>query len=173
MQYSFSDWNKQSGTLPVTWKSQDYVDSTSWYLHGVPNKGFTADDNSYEIYQNNIGVLIPEKVLPVFEEVKLYFDLENCVVDLSKYTPGMILPWHHDDYPTYSKNMNVQDLDNIVRIIVFLHDPEPGQQLWIDDKLCTGKAGSWFSWTGKTKHMAANLSLSDRYVIQLTGVVKN
>ena len=41
----------------------------------------------------------------------------------------------------------------------------------IGDKFCSGPKGSWFSWQGSTKHMAANLGETDRYVIQLTGWV--
>jgi len=171
MKYSFNNWNNQFGTIPVTWNKLDYTERTTWRNHGNKNKGFTTYDDNRKIYDKNIGVLVPNELLPVFD-VRDYFDLDNLVFDLSKYTPGMILPWHHDDYPTYAKNMGVQDLDSIVRIIVFLHDPAPGQQLWIKDRYCTGAAGSWFAWTGKTKHMAANLSEVDRYVIQLTGINK-
>ena len=88
----------------------------------------------------------------------------------AKYTPGLILPWHKDNYPTYARNKKA-DVDRIVRIMVFLHDPAPGHQLWIEDKFCTGPIGSWFSWHGATKHMAANLGEIDRYVIQITGWV--
>jgi hypothetical protein len=171
MKYSFSNWEKRSGTIPVTWTEDDYTTNTSWRTHGDKNKGFTAYGNAHDIYNNNIGVLIPNNLLDVFD-VRTYFDLENQVFDLSKYTPGMILPWHQDDYPTYSKNMAVNDINNIVRIIVFLHNPAPGHQLWINDRLCNGPAGSWYAWTGTTKHMAANLGEIDRYVIQITGTIK-
>ena len=97
------------------------------------------------------------------------FDLKELVYAFNKYPPGMILPWHKDNYPTYAKNKNATAND-IVRIMVFLHDPAPGHQLWIEDKFCNGPAGSWFSWKGPTKHMAANLGEVDRYVIQLTGI---
>lgn len=171
MKYTFEDWNNQSGTIPVTWDALDYTERTSWKEHGNKNKGFTTYADNRKVYDKNINVLIPNELLPIFD-VRDYFNLNNLVYDLSKYTPGMILPWHHDDYPTYAKNMKVQDLNNIVRIIVFLHNPAPGHQLWIENKLCTGSAGSWFSWTGKTRHMAANLGEIDRYVIQLTGIKK-
>lgn len=173
MRYKFENWNKKSGTIPVTWTISDYTVKTDWFQHPGSNNGFDADRNLLEIYSQNIGVMIPQKVPSIFDTIKSYFDLENIVLDLSKYRPGMILPWHKDTYPTYSKNMNIDDTNNIVRIIVFLHDANPGEQLWIEEKFCTGQAGCWFSWTGKTEHMAANLGKSDRYVIQLTGVMKN
>jgi len=167
MKYSYIDWNRKYGTVPVIWTADDYK-NTEWLRH-QGNGGFNSYDENYDIYSKNIGVLIPKKVLPVFEKVKEYFDLDDIVCDLSKYNPGMLLPWHTDTYPTYSKNMNITNKNKIVRIIIFLHDSLPGQQLWIEDMFCFGKAGSWFSWAGDTKHMAANLGENDRYVIQLTG----
>jgi len=170
MQYRFRDWHDQQGTVPVTWNSSDYEQHTVWYQPKMSGGFSTSPDNEI-IYGTNIAVMVPRAVLPVFSNVTGYFDLKNIVCDLSKYTPGMILPWHTDNYPTYSRNMNIADKNLIVRIIVFLHDPMPGHQLWIKDHLCSGKAGSWFSWVGDTKHMAANLGESDRYVIQITGHV--
>ena len=70
----------------------------------------------------------------------------------------------------YAKNKGAE-VDRIVRVMIFLHSPQPGHQLWIEDKYCTGPAGTWFSWQGATKHMAANLGETDRYVIQITGWV--
>jgi hypothetical protein len=168
MKYSFDNWNHRTGTIPVEWTAADYTENTEWYQHNG-GKGFTTTEKNHEIYSSNIGVLIPTNVLPVFGKVVEYFDLKDIVCDLSKYAPGMMLPWHFDTYPTYSKNMNVADKNKIVRIIVFLHDSQPGHQLWVEDRLCAGPAGTWFSWAGATKHMAANLGETDRYVIQITG----
>ena len=98
----------------------------------------------------------------------LQFNLDDSGYAFAKYTPGLILPWHKDNYPTYARNKKA-NVEEIVRIMVFLHDPAPGHQLWIEDRYCTGPAGTWFSWQGATKHMAANLGETDRYVIQITG----
>ena len=83
---------------------------------------------------------------------------------------GQVLPWHTDGYLTFIKNKQVQDKSRIVRIIVFLVDSEPGHQLWIGNKLCTGDAGSYFGWEYDTEHMAANLGKQDRYTLQITGL---
>ena len=106
----------------------------------------------------------------MFGYVLDYFDLQDSVYAFAKYTPGMILPWHRDNYPTYAKNKKAK-VEDIVRVMIFLHDQSPGHQLWIEDKMCNGDSGSWFSWQGATKHMAANLGETDRYVIQITGIV--
>ena len=42
--------------------------------------------------------------------------------------------------------------------------------IWIKDKLCYAKAGSYFGWKNQVNHMATNLSEKDRYVLQITGL---
>ena len=53
---------------------------------------------------------------------------------------------------------------------MFLHEQKAGHQLWIQDKICTGPAGSYFGWGKDVEHMAANLGNEDRYILQITGV---
>ena len=62
------------------------------------------------------------------------------------------------------------DQDEIIRIIVFLHEQKAGHQLWIEDKVCVGPAGSYFGWGKGIEHMAANLGSEDRYILQVTGI---
>ena len=173
MKYSYSDWNGKSGTIPVFWNNDNYIDA-GWYRHPDRTHGFSTDSVNYKTYGDNIGVLIPsdEKLDPVFEKAFDFFDLDELVFSLSKYRPGMILPWHRDNYPTYSRNKGIVEPEGIVRIMVFLEDAAPGHQLWIEDKFCTGPAGSWFAWQGRAKHMAANLGEVDRYVLQITGLTR-
>lgn len=183
MKYSFSDWNHKSGTLPVHWKDSDY-ENLKWHLHkklqsGDITNGYATEKSNIEIYKDQIGLLVPEfsvgdkAVIPkqvdaIFGYIINSFDLSDSIYTFNKYTPGMILPWHTDTYPTYSKNNNA-NIKQIVRVIVFLHDPAPGQQLWIGEKLCIGQKGTWHSWQGATRHMAANLGETPRYTIQITG----
>jgi len=179
--YSYSDWNNRRGTIPVQWKANDYVD-LPWFEHPDKRQGFTTAEENYGIYKERVGclipkfekvgkgVFIPDEVENVFGYVLSFFDIKDSVYAFAKYKPGLILPWHKDNYPTYARNKNAK-VEDIVRIMIFMHDPAPGHQLWIEDRFCTGPAGSWFSWQGSTKHMAANLGESDRYVIQITGQV--
>jgi len=171
MKYSYSDWNGKKGTVPVIWQEEDYIHS-GWYRHPDKTHGFTTESKNYEIYGDNLGVFVPQHMSDVFERLFAFFDLNDLVFSLSKYEPGMILPWHKDNYPTYSRNKKANPRD-VVRVMVFLHDSAPGHQLWIEDKFCFGSAGDWYSWQGNTKHMAANLAEVDRYVIQITGTNPN
>jgi len=179
MMYSHSDWNHKKGTIPVHWKPGDY-EHLPWYEHPDKRQGFTTRKENYDIYGERVGclipkfeevgkgVFIPDGTSKIFGYVLSQFDLDDSVYAFAKYTPGLILPWHKDNYPTYARNKKAE-VEDIVRIMVFLHDPAPGHQLWIEDQYCSGPAGSWFSWQGATKHMAANLGETDRYVIQITG----
>lgn len=172
MRYSYSDWNNKKGTIPVFWNKEHYEDS-GWYRHPDKTHGFSTQDENYKIYGDNLGVYIPDddKVDNIFAKAFDFFDLDELVFSLSMYKPGMILPWHRDNYPTYSKNKGIVEPEGIVRIMVFLEDPAPGHQLWIEDKLCAGPAGSWYAWQGRAKHMAANIGETNRYVLQLTGIL--
>ena len=181
MKYTYSDWNHKQGTLPVNWKAKDY-ESLPWYENPDKNQGFTTAEENYSIYKERVGCLIPkfeqvgkgvfvpDDVDKIFGYVIDFFDLTDTVYAFAKYTPGLILPWHKDNYPTYARNKKAE-VEDIVRIMVFLHDPSPGHQLWIEDQYCTGTAGTWFSWQGPTKHMAANQGETDRYMIQITGKI--
>jgi hypothetical protein len=172
MKYSYSDWNGKKGTIPVFWNKEHYIDS-GWYIHPDKTHGFSTDDQNYKIYGDNLGVYIPETLNPIFEQAFDFFNLDEIVFSLSMYKPGMILPWHRDNYPTYSRNKGIVQPEGIVRIMVLLEDAAPGHQLWIENKMCSGVAGSWFAWQGRAKHMAANLGEVDRYMMQITGLAKS
>ena len=173
--------------MPVTWDSDDYVEMPWVPLPPLPdgrsNEGFTTNTRSYEIYAERIsawtpewqqsgqGADVPTDVAATFGGVLSWFHLDSMIYSFGKYTPGQILPWHRDNYPTYMRRHGVKYVSKIVRVIVLLHDSQPGQQLWVGDDMCRGPAGSWFSWQGRQTHMAANLSETDRYMMQITGVV--
>ena len=180
MKYSYPNWNNKQGTIPVNWTETDYT-TLPWRIYKPYEKqGFTTQEENYTIYDKRVGcmkphfeqvgkgVFIPEDVDKIFGYVLGHFELKDPIYAFAKYSPGLILPWHRDNYPTYSKNKNVKP-EEVVRIVLFLQNPAPGHQLWIEDKHCTGPAGTWFSWQGRTKHMSANLGETDRYVIQITG----
>lgn len=171
MKYSYSDWNGKTGTVPVFWNREHFLDA-GWYRHPDRTHGFSTEDENYKIYGDNLGVYIPDdsKMNPIFEKAFDFFDLKELVFSLSMYKPGMILPWHRDNYPTYSRNKKVADPSSVVRVMIFLEDSKPGHQLWIEDRLCYGPAGSWYAWQGRARHMATNVGEVNRYVLQLTGI---
>ena len=160
-----------NGKLPVTWVKKDYFYISDW---NTPKSLYHHADSSNitkKYYDGSSdGILICNKIPKTFKNLIKGFKLKNTVAAINKLMPGQVLPWHVDKYPTYIKRNNISENQQIIRIIVFLHDQEPGQQLWIGHNLCVGTAGTYFGWGRGVEHMAANLSKTPRYTLQITGV---
>lgn len=157
------------GNIPVIWDEQDYK-KLNWVLP-EPDKHEEKFNATVDITKYQVGVSMCYENLPkVLLDAGKMFELEKTVVAVNKLEPGQILPFHRDKFAAYKKRNNILDSDNIIRIIVFLHDQKAGHQLWINDEICLGNAGSYFGWLKDTEHMAANLGHEDRYIMQITGV---
>ena len=125
-----------------------------------------------KILNNNMVILlvfIYNDVPTIFIDIANRFGLKKSVVALNKMTPGQVLPWHVDKYPTYIKRNNISDNEQIMRIILFT---QSGTRTTIMDKRqpCVGLAGTYYGWGREVSHMAANLSVTTRYTLQITGV---
>jgi len=100
--------------------------------------------------------------------------IKNTAYCIHCMTPGNFLPTHSDLYGYYAQKNNIKNIQNIVRIIIFLDDSVPGQLLVIDDNCYTNyKKGDVAHWTGSTPHLTANLSEVNRYTLQITGTLVN
>ena len=155
------------GVIPVTWAEADYKNLT-WVTNKVHEEKFnaTVDTQNY-----NVGVYMCFENLPAkFYDAVKDLGLNKVVVAVNKLTPGQILPYHTDRYNTYKARNGITEQDEIIRIIVFLHEQKAGHQLWIEDKVCVGPAGSYLGWGKGVEHMAANLGSEDRYILQVTGI---
>ena len=86
---------------------------------------------------------------------------------------GTVLPTHSDLYLKYIELFNLQGLEHTIRrAIVFLEDWQPGHYAEYQDQAYVNwKAGSVIEWAHDTPHMAANLGLTPRYTLQITGHV--
>lgn len=86
---------------------------------------------------------------------------------------GTVLPTHGDLYLKYIELFNLQGQQhNIRRAVIFLEDWQPGHYAeYLDQAHINWKAGSIIEWPYDTPHMAANLGLTPRYTLQITGHV--
>lgn len=84
---------------------------------------------------------------------------------------GTVLPTHGDLYVKYIDLYDLQGQEHTLRrAIVFLEDWQPGHYFEGMGRAFTDwKAGSVVEWTYDTPHMAANLGLTPRYTLQVTG----
>ena len=159
------------GKIKKTWSAKDYK-KLKYHLGnaGKPFAKIGASKNTIENYKDTAGAYLCNDLPRKFTNIAESFGLEKTVVAMQKMKVGQILPWHTDTCSTYIKNNKVKNKNKIIRIIIFLEDSQPGHQLWIKDKLCSGDAGSYFGWKFGTKHMAANLGEKNRYTLQITGL---
>ena len=98
--------------------------------------------------------------------------VNNLALAINLFTPGQYLPMHKDLYQKYSRAFNISSTNSIIRIILMLEDNCPGQVLQIEKRaIADWKAGEWFGWSGNDAHAFYNLSMSDRYAVQITGTI--
>ena len=78
MKYSYSDWNGKTGTIPVFWNKEHYLNA-GWYRHPDRTHGFSTEDTNYKIYGDNLGVYIPKTLDSAFEQAFDFFNLDEIV----------------------------------------------------------------------------------------------
>lgn len=142
--------------------NQDTVDDQ--YLNQYLDAGHSRDQMTiYNYFEPNV---MPSSVA----YIKSKFNYDNLTAAVNLIRPGQYLPRHSDIYARWKHIHNHTDIETIVRIIVMLEAAEPGQVLEVGSMTYSNwRAGDWFSWMGATPHAIYNMSLKDRYAIQLTG----
>jgi hypothetical protein len=90
-----------------------------------------------------------------------------------KMNTGTVLPTHSDLYLKYIDLFGLKGQEHTIRrAIVFLEDWHSGHYFEALGRPYTDwKAGATVEWTYNTPHMAANLGLTPRYTLQVTGHV--
>jgi hypothetical protein len=79
---------------------------------------------------------------------------------------------HSDTYTKFREIYNVPPSATVVRTIVFLEDWDSGHYMEMNGHPVIGwRAGDWVSWHDDFLHLAANMGRTDRYTLQLTGMV--
>jgi len=84
---------------------------------------------------------------------------------------GTVMPVHSDLYRRYVEVFDLQGQEtSIRRALVLLEDWKPGHYLEVDSKpYVNWLAGDTVEWVYDTPHMAANIGLTPRYTLQITG----
>lgn len=132
------------------------------------SKGHTKENMFIFKYSepNPMPSVIKDYIFPNFS----YLNNLTCAVNLFK--PANYLPYHSDSYFRYKQLFNITD-EVIVRSVIMLEDWEPGQIILVGKKSYSGwVAGDCFSWENYEMHSFYNMSLVDRYALQITGTLK-
>ena len=157
--------------IPIEWnkKHQDleYVSN-----NGTAWKG-PEDFNAPNIKMGAHKVEEPYEWMRCVTDVIDTLPIKNVLYAFNHFEPNSFLPMHSDLYGYYAKTYNIKDLNNIVRLIIFLDDGEPGQLLIIENNcIMNYNKGDVAYWYGRTPHLAANLCDVDRYTLQITGTLE-
>lgn len=161
------------GNIPVIWDSgyKDFefvkqplmeTEITNWRSLGYYHESFS-------------GMMYDSKN-PMPEWVSKAADLiglENCGFVFYKMSTLDIMPNHVDHFNTYTSIFKV-DRDDVYRALLFLEDWKSGQYLEVDGKMLSSwKAGDYVIWHADVDHASANIGVSDRYALQITGTLIN
>jgi hypothetical protein len=85
--------------------------------------------------------------------------------------PGCVLPNHSDLYVRFKQIHNITNDNSIYRAVIMLEDWQSGHYFEIDGHPCTKWiAGDTFIWQSDVNHLAANVGMTNRYTLQITGV---
>lgn len=150
-----------------------------------PERRQFRDDETVErwkalghLYVNYTGMLREGyRGLPQWcNDIHKFFDesmeISDSAISIYCMPPGTIMPEHRDMYHRYAKLNDIDDINKICRIVVFLDDWKSGHYFEIDDcPLVNWKSGDYCVWYGDTPHIAANIGRENRYTIQITARV--
>jgi hypothetical protein len=160
--------------VPAFWddefKRLEYVNETfndsesveRWLAQGFANQ-FTGDMCDMRRAQPSWN----KTVIEVFEQM----GWQDIGTSYYRMMPGTILPTHQDLYKKYIDLFGLQGQEHsIYRAVIFLEDWQPGHYLEAMDRpIVKWRAGDVVEWVYDTPHMAANMGLTPRYTLQVTG----
>ena len=139
----------------------DTVTQKIWEDRGFLNQRFTGD--LYDMRQ-------PEPTWMAY--FRHWLPLRYFSWSVYRMTPGTVLPEHSDTYGKFREIYDVTPDAVIRRYVIFLEDWQSGHYCEIDDApVVNWTQGKGVFWNGDTPHIAANIGRTDRYTLQITGVI--
>jgi hypothetical protein len=99
------------------------------------------------------------------------FKFEHLSWSFYKMAPGTILPEHVDIFTKFKQLYDTKG-KTIVRSLMMMEDWKPGHYLDINGVASTNwKAGDYYTWEEDCPHTAANIGITNRYTLQITGLI--
>jgi hypothetical protein len=107
--------------------------------------------------------------------INIYSEMgwRNIGTSYYRMDTGTVLPRHSDLYVKYIKLFDLKGQEHrIRRAIVFLEDWQSGHYAeCAEEPIVNWSAGNIIEWQYDVPHLAANLGLTPRYTLQITGHV--
>lgn len=154
-------WNKYKNLPYINESFNDPKTLASWHILGFKQEKFTGD--IYDMRQREPNWM---------SEVQKQFTWAHFSWALYRMTPGCTLPEHSDTYSKYKKIYDIKQSNLIHRAIIFLEDWQSGHYFEINNQpILNWKAGDCVWWQYDVPHIAANIGQTDRYTLQITGIL--
>jgi len=155
-------WWTDHRSLPyINEPFNDPVSLAQWQQLGYTQTKFTGD--MYDMRN-------PEPAW--IDRFRMHFPWKHFSWSLYRMGPGCVLPNHVDTYARFKNVHDIQDHSRIYRAVIFLEDWQSGHYLEMDgDPVIKWQAGDAVVWQNYTPHLAANMGMTDRYTLQITGLV--
>jgi hypothetical protein len=162
--------------IPVFWDNEyknlnyinepfnDELSRSQWTTQGYPDR-FTGDMCDMRSAQPSWN----QRFVDIFSAM----GWQDIGTSYYRMNTGTVLPTHGDLYVKYIKLYNLQGQEHrIRRVVVFLEDWASGHYAeYMNEPLTKWSAGTVIEWSYDTPHMAANIGLTPRYTLQITGHV--
>jgi len=156
-------WDRQYTVLEYTNESFNNPQDVDWWLAaGYPNK-FTGDMCDMRHPQPSWN----DEIINHFAGL----GWKDIGTNYYRMTTGTVLPEHVDTYERYIELFDLKGKeDTIRRAVLFLEDWQSGHYLEVNSQpILEWQAGNFVVWFKDTPHMAANIGLTPRYTLQITG----
>jgi len=156
-------WDDEYKTL--NYVNEQFNDSDNleyWRSLGFADK-FTGDMCDMRSTQPSWN----QTIIDVFSEMGWH----DIGTSYYRMMPGTILPTHGDLYRKYIDTFNLQGREHTVRrAVIFLENWQSGHYFeGQGEPVVRWRAGDTVEWVYDTPHMAANVGLTPRYTLQITG----
>jgi hypothetical protein len=156
-------WDNEFKTLNyVNEQFNDTVNLEYWKSLGFCNK-FTGEMCDMRYQQPSWN----QQIIDLFTEM----GWKDIGTSYYRMMPGTILPTHNDLYKKYIELFALEGHEpSIHRAVIFLEDWQSGHYFEGQGQpLVNWSAGDTVEWKYDTPHMAANVGLTPRYTLQITG----
>lgn len=164
------------GKIAKIWCQDDYrgVDFTQGTRQEMCKRLKLQDPKDHDRYTNDqfsLWYSDCNHIMTKFLKADDFSWLDEKGISLHLARPGTVIPSHRDEYNAYRSRLGIDNVNRIVRAVVFLEDWQPGHYLGVDDRAFSQwQAGDWVAWFGSQPHTVANLGSYNRYTMTVTGI---
>ncbi len=131
--------------------------------------GYDNDVEKFSGKMANHNDPLPSWHNKILEWIDNEFELKDVGCCYYRMDTNDIIPNHSDAYNVYTKKFNCKT-ENVHKVLLFLEDWKSGHYFEVEgEPMINWKAGDYATWTGNTKHFAANIGVDYRYTLQITG----